>query len=186
MFKPKASLPLFALILLSALVMGCTSKSTPPENTAQTSSLTAIELTPGSIDPGVGIKEIKLGQTRAEIEPVLGVPTGHDRNEFVEGQTFLLYHKAGIELTLQDDRVEMINLHSKNKEWTAYTGATADGIGVTSTAKEITDSLGEAPESAPRAFKYPALGIVFRFDQDREGDGSNARAETVSIVPPQK
>lgn len=178
--------PLFFMLCL--LVLGCQSgKQTPTTTpTKAQAELTPVTLASGKIEPGVGIEEVKLGQTRADVEKALGAPDAHDVNEFAKGQTYLLYHKKGIELTLQDDTVEMITLHPTVKEWSPYSGGTAEGMGVTSTAKEISDALGPPDEDAPRVLRYLTKGIVFRFDRNREGDGSNARAESVSVISPQK
>lgn len=178
----------FSLLLglsLLAGTTGCNNNATPPVTKtpqSQTSSLQPLELSTGMVEPGAGIKEVRLGQTRAEVEQSLGTPTGHDANEFVKGQTYLLYHTKGIELTLQDDKVEQITLHSKDKDWSAYTGGTEQGVGVTSTAKQVMEAFGPCEDEAPRALRYPARGIVFRFDVDREGDGSNARVDSLSVV----
>ena len=174
-------------LLSTAFVAGCQSQKNPSSTSSQAAPpppLKAIALTPGKLEPGIGIEEVKLGQTRAEVENSLGSPDEQDANEFAKGQTYLLYHKRGVELTLQDDKVEMITVHPEVKKWSAYPGATAEGVGVTSTGKEIEDALGPADEDAPRALRYATKGIVFRFDRNREGDGSTARAESVSVVAP--
>lgn len=144
-----------------------------------------LTLTAGAIEPGVGIKEVKLGQSRAEAEKSLGAPSGQDTNEFVKGQTYLLFHAQGVELTLQDDKVEMITVHGEDKDWKPYTGASADGLGISSTAKEVLAILGPATDEAPRALLYPEKGVVFRFDVNRREDGSNARVESLSVVAPE-
>ena len=178
---------LMVALLSTAFLAGCQSQQSPSSTSSQAQApppLKALALVPGKVEPGVGIEEVKLGQTRAEVENSLGSPDEQDANEFAKGQTYLLYHKSGIELTLQDDKVEMITIHPEIKKWSAYAGATAEGVGVTSTGKEVEEALGPADEDAPRALRYASKGIVFRFDRNREGDGSNARAESVSVVAP--
>jgi hypothetical protein len=172
------------LVVAALLTLGCNNVSKSQAGKSTASQMAPLELTSGLLEAGVGIPEVKLGQTRAEAEQSLGTPTGHDRNEFVEGQTFLLFHDKGIELSLQDDKIEMITLHSKNEKWQAYTGATQEGVGITSTGQDVLAALGTADEDAPRALRYTTKGLVFRFDQNREGDGSNSRVESVSVIPP--
>lgn len=183
------SKPTFTLLISLTLLFFCGCQQTGSNSESSTtqndtvSKMAPIELTPNLLEPGTGIPEVKLGQTRTDAEQSLGTPTGHDANEFVKGQTFLLFHDKGIELSLQDDQIEMITLHSKSEDWSAYTGGTATGIGVTSTAKEVEAAMGEPKDSAPRSLRYES-GIWFRLDVNREGDGSNARVESVSIVAP--
>ena len=171
------------LLLVSILAVGCQTADLSESSSANPGKISAVELTPGLVEAGVGIKEVKLGQSKAEVEQSLGAPSETDRNEYVEGQTYLLFHPKGIELTLQDDKVEMITLHAKTGNWSPYTGATPEGVGVGSTSKEVVEALGTADEDAPRSLKYGKKGLWFRFDQNREGDGSNTRAESLSIVP---
>ncbi|MFA5503993.1 MAG: hypothetical protein WC423_01105 [Vulcanimicrobiota bacterium] len=166
--------------LLLILATGCSTKSAP-EGSA-TPTIGAVDLTPGMIEPGVGIKEVKLGATQAEVEPVLGPPTSQDVNEFVEGQIYLLYHSKGIELTLQDDKVQVITLHAKSGEWSAYTGGTVEGVGVGSTSEEIMAALGTPDEKADQSLTYVKKGLRFRFAQDR---AKGARVETLSLVIPE-
>ena len=92
-------------LLSTAFVAGCQSQKNPSSTSSQAAPpppLKAIALTPGKLEPGIGIEEVKLGQTRAEVENSLGSPDEQDANEFAKGQTYLLYHKRGVELTLQD------------------------------------------------------------------------------------
>ena len=181
------SKPTYTLLISLTLIIlfGCqqndTNSSSSSSGDSAVSKMAAVELTPNLVQPGMGIPEVKLGQSRTEAEQSLGTPTGRDANEFVKGQTFLLFHDKGIELSLQDDKVEMITLHAKSEDWTAYTGGTEKGVGVTSTAKEVEEAYGTSEDSVPRALSYPS-GIKFRLDVNREGDGSNARVESVSIV----
>jgi outer membrane protein assembly factor BamE (lipoprotein component of BamABCDE complex) len=171
---------LIFFFLLPILATGCSTKSGPKgSGQPKVPEIAAVTLTAGLVEPGVGIKEVKLGATRAELEPSLGAPSGEDSNEFVEGQTYLLYHAKGVELTLQDDKVQVITLHAKSGDWSAYTGGTAEGAGVGKTSDEIVEALGTPEEEAPRAITYVAKGLKFRFSQDRD---KGARAETMSMV----
>ena len=170
---------LIILFLLGVLATGCKTTSTPTSTPGAVTSIEAVALTPGKIEAKVGTEEVKLGATRADVEAKLGKPAVEDTNEFVKGQTYLLYHDKGIELTLQDDKVEQITLHAKHKEWTAYTGGLAGGVGVGSTSDVITKALGAAEEEAPRALTYAGSGLKFRFAADRD---SGARAETLSLT----
>lgn len=169
--------------LAVTLTVGCQNPAQP--STAETARVESVQLTPGGLQAGLGIKEIKLGQKKSEVEKELGQPGATDSNEFVKGQTYLLYHDKGIELTLQDDVVEMITVHAKHKEWSAYAGGLTEGVGPGSTAQEVVKALGPAEEDSPRALKYPAKGLWFRFDANREGDGSNTRVESVSVIAPE-
>lgn len=170
---------LITLPLLALLASGCPNRFQP--KASATPTIEAVTLTPGLIEPAVGIKEVKLGATSAEIEPVLGEPSARDVNEFVEGQVYLLYHSKGIELTLQDDRVQVITLHAESGNWSAYTGGTPEGVGVGSTSSEIVAALGAAEEQAGQSLTYQKKGLKFRFTADRE---KGARAETLSLVKP--
>lgn len=174
---------LFLLCLL-ILAGGCkTTTTTAPSGTA-TPGLIPITLQSGAIEPGVGIKEVKLGQTRAEVEHTLGSPSEQDANEFVKGQTYLLFHSKGIELTLQDDVVQVITLHVEHDKWASYSGGTKEGLGVTSTWQEVEAAFGKPPEEAAQALTYPSQGLKFRFDQKMDGDATQPRVENVSLVPP--
>jgi hypothetical protein len=171
---------LIILFLLPILAAGCSTKSGPKgSGSAEAPEIAAVTLTAGLVEPGIGIKEVKLGATKAEVESSLGVPSGQDRNEFVEGQTYLLYHAKGIELTLQDGKVQVITLHAKAGDWSAYIGGTAKGAGVGKTSEEIVAALGAPSEEDPRALTYTAEGLKFRFARDRD---KGARAETLSMV----
>ena len=67
---------LITLFIVSILATGCSTKSGPEssaDNQAQT--IEKVDLTPGAVTPGEGIKEVKLGATPAELEPVLGPPS---------------------------------------------------------------------------------------------------------------
>lgn len=186
-FSPVPGLQKAVLGLSLVLTLaGCSKVEVPAtattESPAVVSEMQPLTLVSGAIEPGRGIKEVQLGQSRAEVERTLGGPSAQDANEFVKGQTYLLFHSQGIELTLQDDKVEMITLHGEDKDWKPYTGATVDGLGVSSTAKEVTASLGKPSDEAPRALLYPEKGVLFRFDVDRQADGTNARVESLSVV----
>ena len=171
---------LIILFLLPILATGCSTRS-GPKGSGQKSApeIAPVTLTAGLVEPGVGIKEVKLDATRSEVESSLGAPTGQDSNEFVKGQVLLLYHNKGIELTLQDDKVQMITLHAKSGDWTAYTGGTTEGVGVGKTSEELVAALGAPEDEAPRALTYGSQGLKFRFARDRD---KGARAETMSIV----
>lgn len=174
---------LIIFFLLSLLLTGCSTKTDPQgSGNSKVPQIAEVALTPAMVEPGSGIQEVKLGATRAEVEQSLGAPTGSDRNEFVEGQTYMLYHPKGIELTLQNDTVEVITLHAKNGEWNAYTGGTPEGVGVGKTSEEIVSALGAPEEEAPRALTYVTKGMKFRFAADRD---TGARAETLSLVKPE-
>lgn len=152
--------------------------------TAAVSTMKPLALTPGSIQPGVGIKEVKIGESKQDVEKAIGVPEGEDSNEFVKGQTYLLYNDKGIELILQDNKVQAITLHSENKDWKPYGGGTLDGLGVSSTAAEVSQKMGTAETDAARALRYPSKGIQFLFDVDRQDDGANSRVESIIVHAP--
>jgi hypothetical protein len=172
---------LITLFVLLILATGCSTNSAP-EGSAGTTTQTIekVALTPGSVVPGEGIKEVKFGATPAELEPVLGQPSEVDANEYVEGQKYLLYYDKGIELTLQNEQVQVITLHAKSGKWSAYAGGTAEGVGVGSTTEEIVAALGAPEEEADQALTYPSKGVKFRFTRDRD---KGARAETMSLGP---
>lgn len=174
---------LITLFVLSILAVGCSTKSGPEGSAGgDQPSIEAVTLTPGSIEPGVGIKGVKLGATLAEVEPELGPPSEQDANEYVQGQVYLLYHAKGVELTMQNDQVQVITLHAKSGKWTAYSGGTAEGIGVGSTSDEIVAALGSPEEEAAQALTYTSKGLKFRFVRDRD---QGARAETMSLIKPE-
>ena len=172
---------LITLFILAILATGCSTKSDQEGSAGnQAQTIEKVALTPGAVIPGEGIKEVKFGARPAELEPVLGAPSEEDANEYVEGQKYLLYYAKGIELTLQDERVQVITLHAKSGKWSAYSGGTAEGIGVGSTSEEIVAALGTPEEEAAQALTYPSKGVKFRFTRDRD---KGARAETMSLGP---
>lgn len=174
---------LITLFILSILATGCSTRSGPESSAGTpTQTIEKVALTPGAVMPGEGIKEVKFGATSAELEPILGPPSEEDVNEYVEGQKYLLYHDKGIELTLQNDRVQVITLHAKSGKWSAYSGGTAEGVGVGSTSDEIVGALGAPEEEAAQALTYPSKGVKFRFTRDRD---NGARAETLSLIKPE-
>ena len=175
---------LLFLLLVSILGPACKSQNVPDPKRPEVVSVPSLTLTSGLLEPGVGIKEIKLGQSRADAEKAFGPPSEEDQNEYSKGQTYLLFHGKGVELRLQDDKIDMITVFAKKEKWTAYPGGTTEGVGVASSAADINKALGTPEEQAPRSLQYLKKGIVFSFDQNREGDGSNARAQHVSIVAP--
>ena len=174
------------LFLLSLLATGCQSEKTNNSGTGDVSSKPAVKLVSGTIVGGIGVKELKLGVSGAEAEQILGTPSERDSNEFREGQTFLLFHDKGIELTLQDDKVEVITLHTSTDKWNAYRGATAEGIGVTSSARDVEIAFGTAEEEASRSLRYRSKGLWFRFDKNREGHESQAKVESLSVLATEK
>lgn len=183
--KP-ARIPMVLILVVTVLALGCSEQKSQPVSTSTPQpKLQSLQLEAGQIFPGEGIEGLKLGQSGAEAERLLGAPSERDKNEYAEGQTYLLFHSKGVELSLQDDQIVMITLHAGQKDWEPYTGATAEGVGPTSTGKEVVDAFGTADDEAPRALKYLSKGLVFRFDENREGDGSNARVESVSVIPVQ-
>lgn len=178
---------LVLLICLLAFVIGCQEQTPEGPIAAPPLNIAPIELTAGAIEPGTGIQEVKLGMGRAAVIEVLGEPSEEDHNEFKEGESFLLYHPLGIELSLSHDSVSQITLHAKDDLWTAYTGATSEGVGVTSTFDEVTAALGPADEEAARSLVYFDRGLWFRFEPERDdAEGSPLRAESVSIIAPQE
>ena len=179
-------------LALTSLLVGCqqADKAQPQPvataTTAAVSTMKPLTLTPGSIQPGLGIKEVKIGESKQNVEKAMGAPQGEDSNEFVKGQTYLLYNDKGIELILQDNKVQAITLHSENKDWKPYSGATDTGLGVSSTAAEVSEKMGTAEADAARALRYPSKGIQFLFDVDRHDDGSQSRVESIIVHAPDK
>ena len=184
--RPKIQLArtLLFLLLVAILGPGCKSQNVNEAKTPKVVSVPTLELTSGLLEPGVGIKEIKLGQSRADAEKAFGPPSEEDQNEYSKGQTYLLFHSKGVELRLQDDKIDMITVFAKQDKWTAYPGGTSEGVGVASNAADINQALGSPEEQAPRSLQYRKKGIMFSLDQNREGDGSNAKAQHVSIIAP--
>lgn len=180
-----------ALLCLSLLATGCkTSTSPSPEGSSVTPSagsptpVTQVDLTPGKVKAGIGVEGISLGESKAQVNKTLGAPEETDSNEFAPGQDYALYYKKGIELSFTKDKLEVITLHSPDSKWAAYTGATEKGLGVGSAADEIVKALGEPAPDAPRALRYPKLGLWFRLNAER-GSSSGARAESLQIMKPE-
>ena len=171
------------LTLTSFLISGCTKDS--PEVYKTPDPVARVELTPGVIEPGKGISKVRLGQSQKEVEAVLGAPNELDTNEYSPGQVYALYYQRGIELVYADSKLEAITLHSAEKKWSAFTGGTADGLGVGSTAAEILEKMGEPEEDSPKALRYQKLGLWFRLDSDKSATDRTARAHTVTISAPE-
>lgn len=154
--------PVSALILLLGLLAGCSPPPPPPG--------------PGKIRPGEGVEEVRLGQSRTEVEEVLGPPEEAEPNPFRPESHFALYYSRGLEIAFDRDRVSMITLHRAGERWSSYPGSTVQGLGVESDPREIRRLLGDPGEDLPQALKYLDRGLWFRLD--REG-----RVESLSLVP---
>lgn len=177
---------LVALVSCAILLTGCQKAESPsPSAVASAAPAPQVELQAGLVAAGEGLKEVKVGQDRAEVEKSLGEPSAVDSNEFVKGQTYALYHAKGIELAYQDDKVQAITLHTKDKDWAAYTGAVKEGVGPGSTAEQIVAALGEPDEKTAQALRYPKLGLWFRLNKDQKSKSGPAWAETLSVQAPE-
>lgn len=190
------NLSLLALALLSTSLLACGPKgetgtgvvaSSTPAPAATSAPGPAPKLNAGQIKAGVGIKEVSLGQPKAEVVKVLGEPEEIDANEFAPGQTYALYYSKGIELSYSNDKLDMITLHAPPEpKWTApYSGATEQGFGVGSPAEDIVKALGEPEAGMARALRYPKLGIWFRLDGERGEAGKSPKVESVQIMKPE-
>lgn len=172
------------LLALAVATQGC-QKATPPEPQEAYPTPTPavqVDLEAGKVLPGVGLDTIKLGQSQKEVTTALGEPEELDNNEFAPGQVYVLYYSQGIELTFADDKLEVITLHSPTAKWKAYTGATSEGVGVSSSQEDIVKALGEPAADDSRALRYPKLGLWFRLDGDRGTTDRAVRAETLQVM----
>ena len=161
-----------------------TSASPGVQATAEATSA-PVTLAPGEITAGVGIKEIHLDQTKPEIEKAIGAPEEVDSNEYAPGQTYALYYTKGIELSYSEEKLSFITLHGSEGKWKAYAGGTKEGLGVGSSAKQISEALGEPDDQGEgsRAMRYRKLGLWFRLDADRSSD--SAKAESLQVMKPE-
>ncbi len=157
---------------------------TPNEQVATTATPLS-SLIAGEILAGQGIKDVGLDQNKTEVEKVLGAPEEVDSNEYAPGQTYALYYSKGIELSYSQDKLNVITLHGNNDKWKAYTGGTKEGLGVGSSAQQISEVLGEPDlgETSPRAMRYRKQGLWFRLDADRGSD--SAKAESLQVMKPE-
>lgn len=134
----------------------------------------------GELKPGIGVAKVALGQSKDEVEKVLGEPQDRDINEFSKGQSFSLYYEKGMELSFNDDKLAMITLHRAGEQWKdGYRGSTDEGIWVGSSPASVEAALGSPSKKLDRALQYDDLGLWFRLD----GDG---RVESISVIPPQE
>lgn len=147
--------------LVVLLLLGCSASSPPGPN-------------PGFVQPGVGLREVRLGQTRAEVEKALGSPSETEGNPFNTRNTLALYHGRGIEISYDSDVVGTVVIHPAVAPWSAYQGSTSQGVWVGSTPDGIRKALGPPSKELPQALVYPGLWVRL----DAEG-----RVESISLGP---
>ncbi len=164
------------LLALGLLLAGCPQQ--PATTTPTPAATPSVQPKSGDILPGEGVGELRLGQTKEEVEKLLGEPQERDANEFAPGTTYGLYYRKGLELTYQDEKLAAIVLHREEKQWSAYPGATSDGLWVGSDPAEVTKVLGPPPEDNSRALRYPKQGLWFRLDDA-------GKVESLSILGPE-
>ena len=163
-------------LCLSLLLFACPGDG--PKSTPTAAPTKAVSQKVGDVAPGQGVGEIQLGQTSAEVEEALGPPQERDANEFSPGMTYALYYRKGLELTYKDDKLVAIVLHREKEQWSAYPGATEDGLWVGSTPEEVKELLGPPPEDNKRALRYPKHGLWFRLDD-------TGQVDTLSVLEPE-
>lgn len=165
------------LLGLGLLLVGCpTQPATTPSPAAPTSQ--SLPTQTGDILPGEGVGELRLGQSKEEVEKILGEPQERDANEFAPGTTYGLYYRKGLELTYKDEKLAAIVLHREENQWSAYPGATSEGLWVGSQPEEVIKALGKPPEDNSRALRYPTQGLWFRLDD-------SGKVESLSILAPE-
>ncbi len=183
---------LFVLVSLTVfLLAGCQqtaesgSSGAATPKAAESAPAPQVQLTPGLVQPGVGAGGVKLGQSRAEVEKVLGTPSEVSPNEYVAGQVFCLHQDKGVELVYQDDELAAMHLHAKQENWpNGFNGAVEEGVGPGSSAGEILERLGQPDESKPQALLYSKKGLIFRLN--RASDSTEGSwATTVSVQAPE-
>lgn len=118
---------------------------------------------PGAVVPGVGIKEVSLFDSRAQVEKNLGEPASVTKNPFNEHHVIVQYPAKGIEISYLDDAVGSIVLYSPGMKdgvnWSTYQGATKQGIWPESNVKTIKEKMGYPIKEFPKAVVYPGLWI---------------------------
>lgn len=149
------------VMLLALLLVGCGASSPPGPN-------------PGRIQPGVGVEEVKLGETREAVEARLGKPDAAEANEFNPRNTLALYHGRGLEISYDGDAVGTVVLHAAQAPWSAYQGSTTQGVWVGSTPAGVRQALGSPQKELSQALIYPGLWI--RMDE-------KGRIESISLGP---
>ena len=183
---------LLTLAVAGLLLSSCQPGSTPSESgvsptpgeRVESTTTAPSSLTAGEILAGQGIKDVSLGQSKTEVEKVLGAPEEVDSNEYAPGQTYALYYSKGIELSYSQDKLNVVTLHGNDDKWKAYTGGTKEGLGVGSSARQISEALGEPDQGeAPRAMRYRKQGLWFRLDAERDSD--SAKAESLQVMKPE-
>ena len=147
--------------LVVLLLLGCSASSPPGPKL-------------GRIQPGVGLEEVKLGQSRADVEKVLGQPSETETNPFNDRNTLALYHSRGIEISYDRDVVGTVVIHPAIPPWSAYQGSTSQGVWVGSTPDGVRQALGPPQKELPQAMVYP--GLWFRMDAE-------GKLESISLGP---
>lgn len=126
-------------------------------------------LPPELIVPGVGIPQIKLGDTGQMVFDVFGQT--NDNWGAVGGvyQHFLIYGAQGLTFYLENNDSEDIDLTKGVREiviGSNFNGETAEGIKVGSTRDEVINAYGEPDDVSFFGDDYDNLGLTVVYNDD--------------------
>lgn len=119
---------------------------------------------PGAIDPGIGVTEVKLFDTKDKVEQSLGQPASETPNPFNAQNIIVQYPDMGLEISYLNGAVGSIVMYRSGRdsdgvEWQVYHGSTSEGVWPQSDVKTIKKKLGAPLKELPKAVVYPGLWI---------------------------
>lgn len=119
---------------------------------------------PGAVDPGIGVTEVKLFDTKDKVEQSLGKPASETPNPFNAQNIIVQYPDKGLEISYLNGAVGSIVMYRSGRdsdgvEWQVYQGSTPEGIWPQSDVKTIKKKLGAPLKELPKAVVYPGLWI---------------------------
>jgi hypothetical protein len=154
----KKFLPLILLALAAAIFPAC-DKDTPSGP---------------DILPGVGLKEVKIGDEAKKAFDAYGpTTTGYveANGQFIH---FLDYATLGIKILLEPTSSAAFDDKTKIKSFALdapYSGKTAENIGLGSTKTEVRAAYGQPNLSDATTDTYTTLGIAFTYDAAEKTEG---------------
>jgi hypothetical protein len=155
----KKFLPMLLLALAAAAFSGCKDDAPPPGP---------------DILPGLGLKEVKIGDTAKDAFDAYGPTTStyvESNGQFIH---FIAYQSIGILIVLEPSGSMTLDNDTKIRSFSLdapYSGKTAEDIGLGSTKTDVRTAYGQPNISDATTDTYLVLGISFSYDGAEKVEG---------------
>lgn len=134
------------------------------------------------ITAGKGLTKIELGDPKEKLFKAFGKPTDKvvmdpkDRGRF-PGNYWIIFGHSGVEALMEKDKILTLFFHFKSKRNSTFKGVTDNGIGYSSSVRDVISAYGnpdetirsersefeEYPGAQEIRMNYDALGVSFLF-----------------------